>query len=151
MAYVAIALILCFMLWKWTRKTALGLGILVACIAVAALLSDFAGKKAESTMGKIAVSMEKSASCPADAPLAMTIENGTEETLYKYEVEIKAKKPGHSDIYNYGATPAYYPIDLIVAPKERKALCVKTPALGYGVSPDDVVFEARVTHLLRKP
>lgn len=151
MAYVAIALILCFMLWKWTRKTALGLGILVACIAVAALLSDFAGRKAESTMGKIAVSMEQSASCPDDAPLRMTIENGTEETLYKYQVEIRAKKPGHSDIYNYGATPAYYPIDLIVAPKERKSLCVKAPALGYGISSNDVVYEARVTLLFKKP
>ena len=150
MAYVAIALILCFMLWKWTRKTALGLGILAACIAAAALISDFVGRQAESAMSRIAISLEKSASCPADSPLMMTIENGAEETLYKYQVEIRAKKPGHSDIYNYGATPAYFPIDLIVAPKERKSLCVKEPALGYGVSPEDVTYEARVTLLFKK-
>ena len=198
MEYIAAAIVLCFLLWKWPNKTIKGI-ISLAVLALVGYIGNYLygviiEKIDENRYSKISVKVLKPKfifynyekkgihvhrmlrdielgldsydipkekkeklkeifidnmpdekkidevhkilnGCGIDTPINVIIENGTNEYLNKYDIQIQAFLPGHSSDYAYNGTNT---VDFIIKPHETIDLCFPAPPLSKEAKIEDV-------------
>ena len=149
MEWIAIAIVFCFLMSKWPRKTLKYFGFcVVVTIVISAIIvgiikyPDYKNDKIKQNI-KIDVKYDTIRCSDKEYPLALTIKNFSDTKVYKVEFTIHAYAKGRStNLVDYGGR---YACDRIIAPDEEVRACFPTLKLKEDHNPSNIDWHASVT------
>ena len=149
MAWIAAAIVFCFLMWKWPRKTLKGLGfcaiIGIALSAIFAGVVKYRDYKRDALKKAIKISIEYSPTICSDSkyPLALEIVNSSDTKVYKIEFSISAY--AHERSTNLVEYYSRYECDKILESGQDTAACFPVPKLKEGYAPEQLDWRVYVT------
>lgn len=157
MEWIAAALVVIFLLWKFPkvtlRITAAILLLAAAIGAIAWAYSEIEARALEAEKNKINATVTLGNKCAGVVPLYVRIHNGTDGSIDEFSYVLTAKFPGRSsEVYS-----AYESTDLITPSGKTAVACVGLNSYSapggqiQGFSPAELDWSIRITNFKKSP
>lgn len=157
MEWIAAALVVIFLLWKFPKVTlriTAAVVLLAASIgAVAWAYSEIQARALEAEKNKITATITTGNKCADVVPLYVRIHNGTDGSIDEFSYVLSAKFPGRSsEVYS-----SYESTDLITPPGKTAVACVGLSSYSapggqiQGFSPAGLDWTIKITNFKKSP
>ena len=147
MQWIAAAIVFCFLMWKWPRKTTIASVAVAACVSIGIAFLFLKDKMNDINYKENLASINATPSigngCPRDHPFRLTIYNKNKKTAYFIRFTAYGYEPGRS------SSLVKYPTgimstDVILKGGSTTTECFKMPEIVNRADPEYLRWEVSV-------